>query len=118
MAAGCRQSDGRRPTCCPAGGRRGPTPQMKLHHDHDVVAEGSADRRILTVDQVAELVQLSTKTVMRAICAGELEASQLTQTRGGWRVQHAAIERWMEVRSNRHRSRVAAIRPSDPTALQ
>src|SRR4051794_11223829 len=34
--------------------------------------------RVLTVEQVAELVQLSAKTVMRAIHAGDLDASQLT----------------------------------------
>ena len=34
------------------------------------------DREILTVDQVADVVQLSSKTVLRAIAAGHLEASQ------------------------------------------
>lgn len=57
----------------------------------------------LTVEQVAELVQLSSKSVMRAITAGHLEASQLTQGRGGWRVRVEAIDEWMDARSNRAR---------------
>ena len=56
---------------------------------------------ILTVGQVAERVQLSAKTVMRAIAAGHLEASQLAQGRGGWRIEEQAIGRWLECRSNR-----------------
>lgn len=65
--------------------------------------------RILNVDQVAELVQLSTKTVMRAIAAGDLEASQLTQGRGGWRIRESAIEQWMDNRSNRRREPRAPV---------
>jgi len=57
--------------------------------------------QVLTVQQVAERVQLSSKTVMRAIRAGDLEASQLTQGRGGWRVRDDAIASWLETRSNR-----------------
>jgi excisionase family DNA binding protein len=73
------------------------------------------DLRILTVEQVAERVQLSAKTVMRAIQAGELEASQLTQSRGGWRVREQAIAAWLEARSNRHRGprQPADLRPRD-----
>jgi excisionase family DNA binding protein len=59
------------------------------------------DWQILTVEQVAKRVQLSSKTVMRAIRAGDLEASQLTQGRGGWRIRDDAIARWLEARSNR-----------------
>jgi excisionase family DNA binding protein len=61
--------------------------------------------RVLTLEQVAERVQLSAKTVMRAIRAGDLEASQLTQGRGGWRVREDAIAGWLEARSNRADSR-------------
>lgn len=59
--------------------------------------------QILTVAQVAERVQLSAETVMRAIRAGDLEASQLTRARGGWRVREDAIATWLETRSNRTR---------------
>lgn len=55
--------------------------------------------RVLTVEQVADMVQLSPKTVLRAIAAGELEASQLAR-RGGWRVDPDEIPRWMARRSN------------------
>src|SRR4051794_21629548 len=51
--------------------------------------------RILTLEDVAELVQLSTRTVRRAILAGELEASQLTPRRGGWRIREAAVGDWL-----------------------
>lgn len=59
--------------------------------------------RVLTVGEVADIVKLSTKTVMRAIAAGELAASQLTRGRGGWRIYESAIADWMERRSNRRR---------------
>jgi excisionase family DNA binding protein len=67
--------------------------------------------RILTLDEVAERVQLSTRTVRRAILAGDLEASQLTPRRGGWRVYETALADWMTRRSNRIRA------PRDPAAL-
>jgi excisionase family DNA binding protein len=57
----------------------------------------------MTPGEVAEMVRVSCKTVMRAIEAGELEASQLARKRGGWRIMPAAVEEWMQVRSNRRR---------------
>jgi excisionase family DNA binding protein len=63
-----------------------------------------SELQVLTVEQVAERVQLSTQTVMRAIRAGDLEASQLTQNRGGWRIREGAIPNWLETRSNRSAS--------------
>jgi excisionase family DNA binding protein len=68
--------------------------------------------RVLKIEQVAEIVQLSPKTVMRAIRSGELEASQLTQGRGGWRVREPAIATWYKARSNRASGR----RLTDPRA--
>lgn len=65
--------------------------------------------RPLTVDEVAELMRVSSKTVMRAIASGHLEASQVTQGRGGWRVRPQAIEAWLDSRSNRARP----VRPLD-----
>ncbi len=69
--------------------------------------------RILTLDEVAERVRLSTRTIYRAILAGDLEASQLTQRRGGWRVYESALEAWMLKRSNRARPPrpLADVRP-------
>jgi hypothetical protein len=62
---------------------------------------------------VAERVQLSTRTVRRAILAGDLEASQLTPRRGGWRVYESALADWMLKRSNRTRPPrpLADVRP-------
>lgn len=72
------------------------------------LAETLDSNRVLTAEQVAHLVQVSRKTVMRAIAAGDLEASQLAE-RGAWRINERAISRWMEYRSNR-------IRPRRPPA--
>jgi excisionase family DNA binding protein len=73
--------------------------------------------QVLTVEQVAESVQLSVSTVMRAIAAGDLEASQLTRSRGGWRVRESAIADWMNARSNRSRRRPStSVHPIDPPA--
>src|SRR3954471_24786132 len=78
------------------------------------ISKGGAmdEWQVLTVEQVAERVQLSTSTVMRAIHAGELEASQLTRNRGGWRIRETAIEAWLDFRSNRQRG------PATPAARQ
>jgi excisionase family DNA binding protein len=51
---------------------------------------------------VAELCRCSVKTVMRAIIATELEASQLGQ-RGTWVIRESAVEEWLDQRSNRVR---------------
>lgn len=59
--------------------------------------------RPMTPGEVAEMVRVSCKTVMRAIQSGELEASQLARKRGGWRIMPAAVEEWMQARSNRRR---------------
>jgi excisionase family DNA binding protein len=79
--------------------------------------------KILTVAQVADLVQLSERTVMRAINAGHLEASGLAQGRGGWRVYEDAIPRWMQTRSNQRReprtlADVAATAAANPSAAR
>lgn len=63
--------------------------------------------RPLTVNEVAAFMRVSTKTVRRAIAAGHLEASQVSQGRGRWRVRPEAIDAWMELRSTRHQ----ALRP-------
>ena len=49
---------------------------------------------LLTVEEVALRVRLSTKTVYRAISAGELEAVKI---RGRWRVPEAAVWRWLGI---------------------
>src|SRR3954453_6472966 len=75
--------------------------------------------QVLTVEQVAERVQLSTSTVMRAIRNGELEASQLTRSRGGWRVRETAIAAWLDARSNRGRpGAIAEVRVVEPSELR
>jgi len=69
-----------------------------------------AQKRYLKPADVAAIVELSEKTVLRAIAAGDLEASRLTRKRGGWRITHTAIDRWMKKRStSRPRRRRRAI---------
>src|SRR4051812_27897840 len=83
------------------------------------ISKGGAmdETQVLTVEQVAERVQLSTSTVMRAINAGELEASQLTRNRGGWRVRESAITAWLDLRSNRRRTPgTTSVRPLEVAA--
>ena len=54
----------------------------------------------LTVEQVAEQLQVSAWTVRRWLREGELEGSNLGD-RAGWRIPSGAIERFLEARSNR-----------------
>ena len=61
----------------------------------------SVPEQPLIVDEVAELMRVSSRTVMRAIASGQLEASQVTQGRGGWRIRPQAIDAWLDSRSNR-----------------
>jgi excisionase family DNA binding protein len=105
------------PTPCLMASTRGPIKHMLRDGIQHVDADDFSRLEILTVAQVAQRVQLSPQTVMRAIRAGDLEASQLTQGRGGWRVHPTAIGRWMQLRSNQNRQTVAAVRPlTAPTA--
>jgi hypothetical protein len=68
----------------------------------------AATGNLLKPSEVAELCRCSVKTVMRAVMAGELEASQLAR-RGTWVVRSEAIGDWLDRRSNRARS----TRPRD-----
>lgn len=70
---------------------------------------------VYTPAQVADHCHCSTKTVMRAVHAGELEASQLGQ-RGTWVIREHAIDEWLDRRSNRTRPPrpVADVRRVDP----
>jgi excisionase family DNA binding protein len=62
----------------------------------------ATNEQLLKPGEVAERCRCSSKTVMRAIMAGELEASQLGR-RGTWVVRVSAIDEWLERRSNRVR---------------
>ncbi len=54
----------------------------------------------LTVEQVAERLQVSAWTVRRWLREGDLEGSHLSD-RAGWRVPEGAVERFLRARSNR-----------------
>lgn len=73
----------------------------------------------LTVDQVAELTQLSTKTVLRHLNDGRLRGSKVG---AAWRVRRDDADRWMDslVPTHTDRTRPAAAsrrRPSDRGSL-
>lgn len=69
----------------------------------------AATGELLKPREVADLCRCSVKTVMRAVVAGDLEASQLAR-RGTWVVRPEAIDEWLDRRSNRARP----TRPGDP----
>lgn len=47
----------------------------------------------LTVQQVAEQVQLSEKSVLRALSSGTMEGAK---RKGRWRVRQSAVDKWMD----------------------
>jgi hypothetical protein len=63
-------------------------------------------------------VKLSSQTVIRAIRAGDLEASRLTEDREGWRIRDEAILGRLETRSTRSIARslpgVRTVEPAGP----
>ena len=65
--------------------------------------------RLLTIDQVADLCQVSTKTVYRAIRSGALTACQLGKG-GAYRVKPEEMEVWIEACSGR----AAPAHPATP----
>ena len=72
--------------------------------------------QLLTPGEVAELCQLSTKTVLRAIHAGRLRASRLGE-RAAFRVRLADVEAWIEasvVPSPRPASALKSPAPAAP----
>jgi excisionase family DNA binding protein len=70
--------------------------------------------RLLTIDQVAELCQVSTKTVYRAIRRGALKACRLGRG-GAYRVKPEEMETWIEACSGEARERPAARATPSPT---
>jgi len=67
------------------------------------------ERRLFTVNQVADATGLSPNTVYRAVAAGELRASKL---RGRLRIQLADLDAWID--SNLVTSRGSREEPPPP----
>lgn len=62
--------------------------------------------RLLTIDQAAELLQVSAKTVRRAIERGELAAVHVGEPDAKvktWRIRAGDLEAWVERRTTRQR---------------
>lgn len=52
--------------------------------------------KLLTLEETAEILRVSTRTVIRYIASGRLKASRL----GTWRIKQSNIERMLEETSN------------------
>lgn len=73
------------------------------------------DDRMMTLREVAAEVKASQRTVLRAIRAGELKASQLNEARGGWRIHASAVEDWLKLRAKRRpRSTAPRVKRVEP----
>jgi excisionase family DNA binding protein len=91
-------------------------PLVALQRWLDVAPASTVEDGVLTVEEAASRVKVSRRTVMRAIKAGQLEASQLNQGRGGWRIYASAIDEWMRSRAAPGRIDIpaAGARPVPP----
>lgn len=73
---------------------------------------GKDAKRLLTADEVAARLRLSTEHVRRLMGAGVLPAFRVG-TEGSWRMKRAALERWVEQSESaaaaRARSRSAVL---------
>jgi excisionase family DNA binding protein len=65
---------------------------------------------LLTIEQVAEVLQVSTRTVRRAIESRGLRACQIAG-RGTWRVRRADLDAWLEERASTPRPRSVDVTP-------
>ena len=52
--------------------------------------------KLLTIEETAEILRVSTRTVIRYIDSGRLKASRL----GTWRIKNSDIEKMLEETSN------------------
>lgn len=52
--------------------------------------------RLLTVEQVAEQLQVTTETVRRWLRAGELQGVRLPARNAGWRISRKALNEWLD----------------------
>jgi excisionase family DNA binding protein len=52
--------------------------------------------KLLTIDELAEILRVSTRTVIRYIDSGKLKASKI----GVWRIKQSDVDRFLEKTSN------------------
>ena len=57
--------------------------------------------KLLTIEEVAEILRVSTRSVNRYIESGRLKASKL----GVWRIKQSDLNRFLEETSNQKRKR-------------
>jgi len=53
--------------------------------------------KLLTIEEVAEFLRVSTRTVIRYIESGKLKASKI----GGWRIKESDVQLFLEETSNK-----------------
>ena len=53
--------------------------------------------KLLTIEEVAEFLRVSTRTVIRYIESGKLRASKI----GGWRIKESDVQLFLEETSNK-----------------
>lgn len=70
--------------------------------------------RLLTVQEVAERLQLHPRTVRRAIAGGGLRAFEVAG--GAWRVAEDDLQAWLEARANKPRA-VPSVPAAAPLQL-
>lgn len=71
--------------------------------------------QLLTLEEVAALLQVHPRTVRRAISAGRLRACQVAE-RGTWRVRPADLDAWLEERATPRAPAASALAPVVPVA--
>jgi excisionase family DNA binding protein len=55
--------------------------------------------KLLTIEEVAEFLRVSTRTVIRYIESGKLRASKI----GGWRIKESDVQLFLEETSNKNK---------------
>ena len=68
---------------------------MNKQTDLSAVALAKADK-LLTIEEVAEILRVSTRTVVRYIESGKLKASKI----GVWRIKQSDVDVFLEDTSN------------------
>jgi excisionase family DNA binding protein len=57
--------------------------------------------KLLTIEEVAEILRISTRTVIRYIDSGKLKASKI----GVWRIKQSDVDMFLEKTSNLNNSK-------------
>lgn len=56
--------------------------------------------KLLTIEEVADILRVSTRTILRYIDSGKLKASKI----GVWRIKEADVHQFLEETSNKNKN--------------